>query len=136
VTHRCTLHIEVDDPGELAAIVRAIEGLGHRVECPVFDEWSRLRQRDEFLREAHGFMSGTTWGKCQQLAVQIGKFEDRWRDCETVPETFGALGRCLFRARGLGALPTTPEQLRNIIAKFKGRCNLVEKPFSSAPDPE
>lgn len=52
MAHRCTLRVTVADPADLAAIVEAVEGLGHAVECPAFDEWSQLSARDERLREA------------------------------------------------------------------------------------
>jgi hypothetical protein len=140
MTHRCTLHVEVDDPGNLAAIIEAIEGLGHRVECPVFDEWTRRRARDELLREAHGLMSGTPWGRCVQLEAEISRFEavlwPRWRDRDTPPEGCSMLRSLLFRARQCGPLPATARQLRNIIAKRSGPGDFREKPFSSVPDLE
>ena len=139
MTHRCTLHVTVDDPADLAAIVEAVERLGHRVECSVFDEWTRRRARDEFLREAHGLMSGTPWGKCVALEAEIRKFETlvwpRWRR-ETPPEGCSALRRHLFEARRLGPLPSTARHLWNIVMKRSGACDFRKKPFSSAPDPE
>ena len=122
MTHRCTLHVEIDDPGDLAAVVAAVEGLGHAVECPVFDEWSRLRARDELLREAHAFMSGTPWGKSLRLAAEVQRFDSiiwpRIRGLETPPEG-SKLRALLFRARRLGPLPTTARHLWNI-AKCQG----------------
>lgn len=136
---RVPLHVEVADHAQLAQVVEAVEGLGHPVECPVFDEWSRLRARDELLRAAHGLMSGTPWGRCVELAEEIGKFEGilwpRLRDHEAPPEGCSRLRSLLFRARRLGPLPSTARQLWNIVVKRSGACNFRKKPFSSAPDP-
>lgn len=141
MAHRCTLRVTVADPADLAAIVEAVEGLGHAVECPAFDEWSRLSARDERLREAHGLMSGTNWGRCVQLAAEIHRFEalvwTRWRDRETPPEGCSRLRSLLFRARRCGPLPGTARQLHNINAvKCNGPGDFGEKRFSSAPDLE
>jgi hypothetical protein len=140
MTHRCTLHVEVAGPAELAAVVEAVERLGHRVECPVLDEWSRLRARDELLQEAHALMSGTPWRRSVQLAEQIGKFEGilwpRLRDRETPPEPCSRLRSLLFGARRCGPLPGTARQLHNIATKRNAPCDFREKPLSSAPDLE
>jgi hypothetical protein len=138
-----TLRVTLADPGDLAAVVAAIEGLGHHVECPSHDARERLRARDVFLVQALDLMNGTPWQKARELAAAIARFETttwiRWRDHGTPPggsRGISMVQSCLFEARQLGRLPTTPEQLQNIAAKFKGPCNLVE-PFSeSEPDPE
>jgi hypothetical protein len=106
---------------------------------------SGLRARDGFLVQALDLMPGDTPGKkYRELASAIARFESttwiRWRDHGTPPG--GSMGistvqTCLFEAHQLGRLPATPEQIRNIVAKFNGPCNLVEESVSSATrDPE
>lgn len=141
--HRHTLYVEADPEG-LADIIAEIERRGFKVECPGLAARERLKERDGFLMQALEHMPGDTpRKKCRELAAVIARFEGttwiRWRDHGTPPG--GSTGismvqSCLFKARQLGRLPTSPEQLWNIIAKFNGPCNLVEKPFSSAADPE
>ena len=140
MTHRCTLHVTVADPGDLAAVIEAIEGLGAVVECPAYDERERRRSRDDFLVQALELMSGTPWRKCCQLEAEISTFESvvwpRWRDHEAPPEGSSALRSLLFRGRRLGPLPTTARQLWNIAMKRSAPGNFREKPVQSPPDPE
>lgn len=141
---KATLRVEVASPADLAAAVAAVEALGIPVECPAHDARERLRARDGFLVQALERMSGDTpWKKARELAAAIARFEGttwiRWRDHGTPPggsKGISTVESCLFEARQFGRLPGTPEQLQNIVAKSKGRCNLVEKPFLSAPDPD
>ena len=44
MVHRCTLHVEVNSPSDLAAVIEAIEGLGVAVECPAHEARERLRE--------------------------------------------------------------------------------------------
>jgi hypothetical protein len=139
--HRHPLHVACD-PADLAAVIEAIEALGHHVECPAYDARERLKERNGFLLQALERMpGGTPRKKCRELAAAIARFEGttwpRWRDHGTPPggsRGISMVESCLFEARQLGRLPTTPEQLWNIVAKFKGRCNLAGEQFSSASD--
>jgi hypothetical protein len=136
-----TLHVTVADPGELAAVVEAIEALGHPVECPVFDEWSRLARRDSYLRMAHERMPGPhSWNKSVQLAADVLYFESRiwprWLHLDEPPADCDEVRRFLFRARKLGKLPGTDRHLHSIATKRNAPCDFGDKPFSSAPDPE
>jgi hypothetical protein len=95
------------DPGDLPAVVAAIEALGHRVECPAHDARERLRERDGFLMQALEHMPGDTpRKKCRELAAAIAKFEGttwpRWRDHGTPPggsRGISTVQSCLFEAR-------------------------------------
>ena len=130
---RVPLHVTVADAGDLPAVIEAVEGLGHAVECPAFEGRERLKQRDELLREAHGLMTGTPWGRCVQLEAAIARFEStiwcRWRDREAPPEGCSALRSLLFRARQLGPLPSSARQLLNVVAKCGGRGDFGETPL-------
>ena len=128
-----------DDPESLAEAIAELERREFRVECAALAEWMRRRERDDYLREAYGLMSGAPWGRCVQLAAEIHRFEalvwPRWRDRAAPPEPCSALRRHLFEARRLGQLPTSARQLRNI-AKWNGHGDFREKAFSSPPTPE
>lgn len=129
-----TLHVTVADPGDLVAVVAAVERLGHPVECPAFDEQSRRARRDSYLRMAHALMPGPTcWARCCQLEAEISRFEaiqwPRLRDHETPPEPCSRLRRYLFEARRLGPLPTTARHLWNIVAKRNAPGDFKEKPL-------
>jgi len=138
---RYTWRVEdpADDPDALAEALGELERRGYQVECDALDGRLRRQRRDQLLREAHGLMSGTPWGRCVALEREIAQFESilwpRWRDRAAPPEPCSALRRHLFEARRLGPLPTTARQLRNI-AKWNGYGDFREKAFSSAPDPE
>lgn len=138
---RYTVHVEVANPGGLAAVIAAIEALGHPVECPVFNEWSRLARRDSYLRMAHALMPGPgDWTKSVQLAARVLYFETRiwprWSHLDEPPAEFSEGDRFLFMARKLGTLPGTDRQLHNIAAKSNPPCDFGEKPVSSAPASE
>ena len=49
---RHTLHVTVADPGDLPAVIAAIEALGVPVSCPAHDARQRRRSRDEYLLPA------------------------------------------------------------------------------------
>ena len=138
---RHTLHVTVADPGDLPAVIAAIEALGVPVSCPAHDARQRRRSRDEYLLPAVELMSvGTPWGRCVQLEAEIRRFETvlwpRLRDHQAPPEGCSALRSLLFRARRLGPLPTTAKQLRNITVKCEGPCDFPEQRVSCPPDLE
>ena len=149
MTHRYRLDLvdeaEGDADGRAVETIAWLRSRGYRIEDPP-DLATRLRRRsrDDFLVQALGHMpSDTPRKKCRELAAAIARFEGttwiRWRDHGTPPggsRGISTVESCLFEARRLGRLPSTPEQLWNIVAKFNGRCNLVGEPLSSAPDPE
>ena len=138
---RCTLHVTVADAGDLAAVIEAIEALGHHVESPTHDARERLRERDSFLVQAIELMSGSTpWRRCVELESEIRRFESvlwpKLRDHQAPPEPCSRLRSLLFRARRLGVLPGTARHLWNIVMKRSGPGDFKEKSLQSAPDPE
>lgn len=72
------------------------------------------------LRQVEG---DTRWARCKGLSREIARFEScvwvRWRDLALVPDEASELRTCLFNARRLGPLPSTPEQLRNIFQSME-----------------
>jgi hypothetical protein len=119
VTHRYPLHVTVSDPADLAAVVAAIEALGHAVACPAFDQRSRQSRRDSYLRMAHALMPGPhDWTKSVQLAADVLYFETRlwprYHHLDEPPADFSEVRRFLFMARKLGRLPGSDKQLHTI----------------------
>ncbi|WP_018952485.1 hypothetical protein [Thioalkalivibrio sulfidiphilus] len=68
------------------------------------------------MRQVEG---NTPWARCKALSQEINRFEAiiwvGWRTLVAAPEDASELRSCLFNARRLGPLPSTPEQLRNIL---------------------
>ena len=127
MSHTYTLKVtdEADNPDELAHGIEALERrCGCTVSCDALDATLRRQRRDQFLRKCHDLMPGaSSWARCLRLSEEIEKFERRWpvlRDHEAPPDGCSALRSYLFRARQLGALPSSPRQLHTIVSLKRG----------------